>query len=131
MRALFALAILALASAGSGAARAADVPVDRVAYTTGYVVGGVRAGQFLILDHEPGVLVRAYWRAPWRNRHYFPRTGKAPKFGRREVMFKGAPKPAKSFYREWWTSSAIVGADVYYPEPETRDGPPRPNDPLK
>ena len=26
-------------------------------------------------DDQPGVVVRAYWEAPWRYRHYFPATG--------------------------------------------------------
>jgi hypothetical protein len=132
MRVLFALAILALGVAPFSAASAADLPAGRSAYTTHLVASGVRAPQILIYDDQPGVYVRAYWQAPWRNRHYFPRTGKAPNIGRREILSKGgAPKLAKTFYREWSTSSAIVGADVYYPEPATRDDPPRSNEPLK
>ena len=40
----------------------------------------------IVYDYEPGVIVRCYWCPPWQNRHYFPRTGKRPKVGRREVL---------------------------------------------
>jgi hypothetical protein len=127
MRALFALAILALGFTGFTAAGAADLPAGRVAFTTPHGVSGVRAGQILIYDDQPGVHARAYWRAPWRNRHYYPVSGEKPKFGRDEDLSAGegsAPVPAVSFYREWWTPPTIVAPD-YYPEP------PRANEPVK
>ena len=40
----------------------------------------------IVYDYEPGVIVRCYWCPPWQNWHYFPRTGKRPKVGRREVL---------------------------------------------
>jgi len=107
MRALFAIAIFALGAAGLGEAAAADmrVGVGRSTYVTHSAAIGVRAPQLLIYDNEPGVRVRAYWAAPWRNRHYYPFTGKRPKVGRHERLSaaRPAPKPAQSYYREWST----------------------------
>lgn len=144
MRALLALATLALVGAGSAAASAADSPHGRVTHRTFHFVDAVRAGQILIYDYEPGIHVRAYWRAPWRNRRYFPMTGKKPKLGRHERLSAragSAPKPAGNFYREWWASSAVAVADVYdyYPGPLRADPaphvrnrrPPRPPAPVK
>lgn len=75
----------------------------------GYAAYGERAGQIVIYDYYPGVRVRAYWRAPWRNRHYFPTTGIIPESGRHENL--NAPRlryePARSYYREWSTSSVF------------------------
>jgi hypothetical protein len=71
----------------------------------------MRAIQQVIYDYQPGVTVRAYWLPPWRDRHYFPKTGKKPKLGRLEhfsVNPGRAPVPAKSFHRAWSTSSAFV-----------------------
>ena len=133
MRALFALAILALGIAPFSAASAADLPAGRVAYTT-HLGASARARQIVIFDDQPGVRVRAYWQAPWRNRHYFPNGDGKPELGRDEDLSAGsggAPEPAETFYREWSTSSAIVGPD-YYPEPDMRNGPPsRMTDPVK
>lgn len=102
MRALFAVVLLALGFTGLGAAHAADAPV-RATGDAGYYAGGVRAPQLLIYDNQPGTYVRAYWSAPWRNRHYYPFTGKKPKVGRHERLsdVRPAPKPAETYYREW------------------------------
>ena len=101
MRARFAIAIIAAGIAVSaGEAGAAD-------FGGGYAVGGARAPQLLVYDNEPGVYVRAYWSAPWQNRHYYPFTGKKPKVGRHERLsaVRPAPEPAETFYREWSTIS--------------------------
>lgn len=107
MRALFAIAIFALGAVGLGEADAADmrVGVGRSTYVTHSTAIGVRASQLLIYDNEPGVHVRTYWATPWRNRHYYPFTGKRPKVGRHERLsaVRPAPKPAQSYYREWST----------------------------
>lgn len=125
MRVVLALALPILGVAGLSAASAADLPVTRSPYTTGYV-GGVRAASIVIYDDEPGVYVRAYWRAPWRNRHYFPLTGQRPKVGRHERLsaVRPVPKPAASFYREWSASSDLVVPVAPY-GPEAPPAPPQ------
>ncbi len=97
MRAIAAIIIgISAASFGfAGAARAYD------AY------GPVRAEPLFIYDSQPGIFARAYWRTPWRNRHYFPATGKRPKIGRAENL--NAPRHyypmAESYYRSWSTNA--------------------------
>jgi hypothetical protein len=111
MRLAFALATVTLGIAGISAASAADVPRDNLSgYSTHYSAHGHRAGQFWIYDFQPGVIVRAYWRAPWRNRHYYPTTGEKPDSGRLEDLSPGAgaPEPAETFQRSWSTSSAFI-----------------------
>lgn len=106
-------ALLALCAAAIAPAAAADfgTPSEhrRIA------VSGIRAGPFVIYDYEPGVRIRAYWRAPWRHRHYFPRTGEQPLQGRDEVI-PGAdremPQPAERFFRMWSTSAALAREDL-------------------
>jgi hypothetical protein len=66
---------------------------------------GMRATQLVIYDYQLGVTMRPYWLAPWRQHHYFPWTGKAPKLGRLERSSADhRPVPAESFYRVWSTS---------------------------
>lgn len=107
MRALFATAIFVSGIAGLGVANAADLQAGRSVHYAYTATVAVRAGQYVIWDNEPGVYVRAYWSAPWQNRHYFPFTGKRPKVGRFERLSAVGPatKPAASFYREWSTIS--------------------------
>ncbi|MGE4167671.1 MAG: hypothetical protein AB7E67_16950 [Xanthobacteraceae bacterium] len=75
----------------------------------GYSALGQRAGQIVVYDFQPGVLVRPYWAPPWRNRHYFPVTGTIPDSGRHEDL--NAPRrrypPAQGYYREWSSSSVF------------------------
>ncbi len=68
---------------------------------------GQRTGQLVVYDYQPGVVARAYWQAPWRHRHYFPRTGEKPEIGRDEDLSapSGPYKPAKTFKRYWSTTS--------------------------
>src|SRR5512135_2368068 len=110
MRSFTAIAIFVLGLAGVTAASAADIPVGRsVHYSGGYSAYGQRAGQLVIYDDQPGVFVRAYWRAPWRHHHYFPATGKRPRVGRRENMSaRSIVKPAQSYYRYWSTSEIVL-----------------------
>lgn len=126
MRALFALGLLALGVAGLTAASAADLPAGRIAYTTRHVGVGVRTGQIVIYDYQSGVRVRAYWRAPWRHRHYYP-TGNGKLEGARDDdASDGVPSPA-AFYREWSNASAFALPETFYPEPPRTA--PRPVDP--
>lgn len=85
----------------------------------GFATFGQRAGQIVIYDDQPGVVVRAYWAPPWRNRHYFPVTGTVPDSGRHEDL--AAPRrhypPAQSFYREWWTSSVFELPAIDFAQP--------------
>lgn len=111
-------AVLIVASVCIPAARAADVPFDAVQTPRSYVIGE-RAGPIVIYDYQPGVVVRAYWQSPWRNRHYYPRTGKRPKVGRAENL-SGARvhyPPAQTFRRSWSTLSLE-------PEPVVIQAPP-------
>ena len=94
-----------VASAGITAARAADLPVDSSA---GYLSAiSQRTAPLVVYDYQPGVVVRAYWEAPWRHRHYYPRTGERPEIGRDEDL--SAPyesyTPAQTFKRSWSTTS--------------------------
>lgn len=119
MRALFPAVLIALTIGGFGAAGAADLAIERPGSFTHYYPTGVRAGMRIVADSEPGVYVRSYWRAPWRNRHYFPFTGQRPKVGRHERLSEKypAPKPAESFYREWSTVS-LYPPHVVMPPPD-------------
>ena len=75
------LACLAFALAASASAQAADLDIQGSG--GGFSRYAVRAEQLVIYDFEPGTVTRAYWLAPWRNRHYFPMTGKRPRLGAR------------------------------------------------
>jgi hypothetical protein len=63
----------------------------------------------LVYDNQPGVFVRAYWRAPWRDHHYFPATGIAPRMGSYENLsaISRPPKPATTFRRSWSNDWAV------------------------
>jgi hypothetical protein len=107
MRVVIGLAVFAFAAVGAASAFGADLAVG----TRGVVGGGYArivepALPIVIYDDEPGTVLRAYWRAPWRHRHYFPSNGKAPRLGRLEnLTVRGPrPKPAQTFYREWSTA---------------------------
>ena len=109
MRALLAIVGFAAWLAGFAAgAEATELPVHRVGYDGfTYNAVGRHAGQVWILDDQPGVVVRAYWLAPWQGRHYYPVTGKRPRVGRLERISATRPyKPAESYYRYWSTGPA-------------------------
>ncbi|HZP78703.1 MAG TPA: hypothetical protein VFB45_21370 [Pseudolabrys sp.] len=96
---------------GTAGARAADLG--------GYEFGDVsitsRAAPIVIYDYQPGVMVRGYFRSPWRHRHYFPTSDKPPVLGRDEVIpgpDREMPEPAESYYRFWSTSAAIINFDT-------------------
>ena len=111
MRVLYAAVFIVLGIAGVTAARAADRAADRSAdYSTRQSAIGHRTAPLVIYDYQPGVVVRAYWNAPWRHRHYFPTTGGKPEIGRNEDLSAGAGaalEPAETFHRSWSTSSAF------------------------
>lgn len=101
MRVRTAIAILLLSA---GTAGAADIPIAPAPGGYGhYRAGGVRAEMLVVYDYEPGVTVRAYWSAPWRNRHYFPIRDDEPNAGRGRVS-RGVPEPAESYSRYWTTN---------------------------
>lgn len=113
MRIVFAVAVVAFGVAG---AHAADMGMAR-----GYFASGHRAASLVIYDYQPGVVVRAYWRAPWRHRHYYPTTGRRPKIGRAENLLaaRSRPETPETFQRSWSTPWAFL------PEPrEERVAPP-------
>jgi len=118
MRACTAIAAFVFGVAAASDAAAADMHVSNGGYA-GFHEGGARAGQYVIFDVEPGVVVRPYWIAPWEGRRYFPRTGKKPRTGRREnLAARGHYKPAQSFHRYW--SNAAIASDTWRgPQPET------------
>jgi len=113
MRALVVSAIVAFGLAG--AASAADLPpVTSGNFSSRVFAMGHRAGQLVIYDDQPGVVVRAYWRAPWRHRHFYPATGTKPRVGRAENLSAtgAAPKPAQTYRRTWSASSLYLPADA-------------------
>ncbi len=110
MRMLKAIAILIFGIAGCAAARAADLPgeADRPRDVfIQHVPYGRIAGQILIYDFQPGVVVRAYWLPPWRHRHYFPFRAKQDAADVAPAD-DGPPVPAESFERYWSTSETFV-----------------------
>jgi len=86
-----------------------------------------RAEPVWVYDTQPGVVVRPYWCAPWRNRHYYPTTGELPLVGRDEDLtaIAPAPEPAESFYRVWSTSSSFVNEEPRAPMRDYAPPPPR------
>lgn len=98
---------------GLGAAIAADMPAGTGGYGDS---GGVMAGQIVVWDSQPGIVTRAYWLPPWRNRHYFPSNGEMPEIGRDEDLSqRSAPNQAQSFRRSWSATSANPGMPLTPP----------------
>jgi hypothetical protein len=107
MRVLIAAILFAVGIAG---VRAADLSIDQPANYSARSFGiGDRTGMLVVYDYEPGVNVRPYWLAPWRHRHYYPRTGEQPEIGRDENLSapSGRQKPAETFRRSWSNSSVF------------------------
>ena len=104
MRALLAVAIVALGIEG---AAAADIEFGGGA--AGYLAYGERAEQIVVYDFQPGVVVRSYWHAPWHHRHYFPKGDGEPRLGRVEnwSAVSVVSKPPKNFRRYWSTTSIL------------------------
>ena len=115
MRALavsgFALFALCVADIAPACAADFGAPIEH----SGIAVRGLRAAPRYIYDDQPGVVLRAYWRTPWRDRHYFPHTGEQPLQGREEVIpgtDREMPEPAERFFRMWSTSAAFAHEDL-------------------
>jgi hypothetical protein len=121
MRVVIAAAAIAFGIAG---AEAADLDLSR-----GYSATVNRSGQIVIYDYQPGVVVRAYWAAPWGHRHYYPSTGEKPAIGRVEDLTETttAPKQAETFQRSWSTCAVCLGGRVPAGINE-RDAGPEPRD---
>jgi hypothetical protein len=96
--------LVGVLAVGLSAVQAADLPSgagrDVGLY---YSASGQRMEPMVIWDDQPGIVSRAYWEEPWRNRHYFPTTGNKPHYGRRENLHvrRVAAVPAEPFYRGW------------------------------
>jgi hypothetical protein len=86
---------------------AADLSKGGDAGMSYYSPYGVRIEPIVIYDDQPGVIGRAYWYAPWANRHYFPKTGKRPRVGRLEHVTARSPSKAEDFFQMWTVSSGI------------------------
>src|SRR5579872_3367047 len=101
MRIPFTIALLGFSIAGVAAAGAADLAAGR--YSGGEFSSYAQRSALLVTyDNEPGIVVRAYWRAPWRDHHYFPFSRHRPKIGRAENLSAiSHPKPARTFRRSW------------------------------
>lgn len=102
LRALFVAASIGLALAAATPSRAADYD---------YPAASVRAVPFVVYDYEPGIAVREYWLAPWRNHHYFPRGQRTKSIAHSGRLLR---RPAQSYHREWHTSPSCghCGADT-------------------
>lgn len=124
MRILTAVAIFLFAVTGVAPVSGADLVSQQ---SVEFARFGQRAQPIVIYDYEPGVIVRAYWRAPWRNRHYFPATGNKPEIGREEDFSPVEPPvPAENFFRRWSTS-ALINRTLSGVEPDVQqyEQPPR------
>jgi hypothetical protein len=111
MRVRVAIAVLAFGVAGITTAGAADLGVGggargQASYG-GYSFNGGPAGPVIVYGYEPGVVIRAYWLPPWRNRHYFPFHGKRPK-QHATSYHGGRPKPAETYWRYWSNDGAFL-----------------------
>ena len=103
MRSFQAIAVLILGFAGVTAAGRRRCSARRLTHN---VPHGQRVGPIVIYDYQPGVVVRAYWLSPWRNRHYFP-------FGAAQhqsdaAWTTGRCKPAEDFERSWSTAPGFI-----------------------
>jgi hypothetical protein len=112
MRAIAALGstVVALGLLGAAPARAADL--GPIFGGGSGISGATRAAPIVIYDYQPGVMVRGYFRSPWRNRHYYPRGEQPPVLGRDEVIpgpDREMPEPAESYYRYWSTTIFVEG----------------------
>ena len=118
MRTLLAIALIVFGITAGSAARGADVATGHTgSYSSRYSEQGQRSEMLWLYDDQPGVVVRAYWEAPWRYHHYFPATGIPPRIGRYENLsaVSRPPKPAKTFRRSWsnaWAFEHGLSASV-------------------
>jgi hypothetical protein len=106
MRFFVAIAILASGIAGATPARTADLRAAIRSHYPQFSPSGRRAAPLLVYAYEPGVTMRAYWRRPWCNHHYFPFGH--DRWDRRRAQAYVRPKPAQSFHQYWSTSQAFL-----------------------
>jgi hypothetical protein len=88
---------------------------------SGYSPFEARIEPVIVYDFEPGVIVRSYWYPPWRNRHYFPRTGKRPRIGRLEILPKHRISKPEEYFRFWSASSFPPASPGRYAAPPDYD----------
>jgi hypothetical protein len=117
MRILLAIALLGFGVAAGSAARAADLPAVYPQSFSGNSKAAHRGEMVRLYDDQPGVVMRAYWRAPWHYRHYFPATGIRPRTGRYENLsaVRRPQKPAQTYRRSWsnnWAVQHLYAASV-------------------
>lgn len=106
LTALIALAVLSFASLPASAREHRGWHHHHRGYAVRYTHIARHTSPIYVYDFEPGVVVRAYWIPPWRNRHYFPATGEKPESGRLEDLTASTPmpEPAENFQRSWSTA---------------------------
>lgn len=113
MRAFIVIAVSAAGLvAGAAAARAADLDVGDSCCFVEY-----GPEQLVILDNEPGVVIRRWWLPPWRNRHYYPhgrwaskKVEKSESTPRKRVA-RTRPRPAPG-YERYWTNPPNLAPDA-------------------
>jgi hypothetical protein len=106
MRVLLAIAILVCALAGVPRATAADLGIGARPVMSGdYYLFADRAGALIVYDFEPGIVQRAYYLPPWRDRHYFPFHAVRPRHSQAPA---GRPRPAESYFRYWSNDGAFI-----------------------
>src|SRR5215510_10273815 len=78
---------------------------------------GLNLSSFMILSRAS-----LYARIPpWRNRHYFPRTGKRPRIGRLEILPKHRISKPEEYFRFWSASSFPPASPGRYAAPPDYD----------
>ena len=115
---LIAASIAGLA-AGAAAARAADLSLESSGYGCCYVEYGVPP--LVVLDDEPGVVIRRWWLPPWRNRHFYPsgNTARTKVVTGKHVARRQPPRVPS--YARYWTNPPVYLLDS--PPLITRDEP--------
>lgn len=103
-------ALLAGLVAGAAAARAADLQIEPGGESCCHAGYGP-AAPLVILDNEPGVVIRRWWLPPWRNRHYYPHGVEKLQTGSREGADESQPRPAPSYAR-YWTNPPVYVLDA-------------------
>ncbi len=101
--------------AGAATAFAADLPIESSGYD-GCCHVEYGPGPLVILDDQPGVVIRRWWLPPWRNRHYYPHGRLSlKKSGTRRHAARGRPRRAPSYARYWTNppGGAFVSAPRY------------------
>ena len=124
-------ASLAIILAGTATAWAADLPLKSSGNGICCYVGYGPVAPVVIYDDQPGVVMRAWWLPPWRNRHYFPHGGRKLKTSDRHHVERSRPRPARTYTRYWTNPpvyvldlSPLLTRDVDSPRRRLRRNPP-------